>query len=100
MKGAEITTETMGDLAAVFKIFGDSTRLTILSALIEHEEMCVNDIAATLNMTQSSVSHQLALLKQSKLVRTKREGKSIFYSIADEHVSEIIRIGLEHVLEP
>lgn len=99
MKDTKIPTEAMEDLAAVFKIFGDSTRLTILSTLIEHEEMCVSDIAEALNMTQSGVSHQLALLKQSKLVRTKREGKSIYYSIADEHVSEIIRIGLEHILE-
>lgn len=93
------TTETMEDLAAVFKIFGDYTRLTILSLLMDHEELCVGDIAERLNMTQSGVSHQLALLKQSKLVKTKREGKSIFYSIADEHVSAIIRIGMEHVLE-
>ncbi len=85
------TTETIEDLAAIFKIFGDSTRLLILSLLM--------DIAERLNMTQSGVSHQLALLKQSKLVRTKREGKSIYYSIADEHVSAIIRIGMEHVLE-
>ena len=88
----------MQDLASVFKIFGDFTRLTILSLLMDQEEMCVGDIAERLNMTQSGVSHQLALLKQSKLVKTKRDGKSI-YSIADEHVSEIIRIGMEHVLE-
>ena len=79
--------EAMEELAAVFKIFGDYTRLTILSLLMDHEELCVG------------VSHQLALLKQSKLVRTKRDGKSIYYSIADEHVSAIIRIGMEHVLE-
>lgn len=99
MKDTKITTETMQDLAAVFKIFGDFTRLTILFALMDNEEMCVGDIAEQLKMTQSGVSHQLALLKQSKLVKTKREGKSIYYSIADEHVSEIIRIGMEHVLE-
>ena len=66
------TTETIEDLAAIFKIFGDSTRLLILSLLMDHEELCVGDIAERLNMTQSGVSHQLALLKQSKLVRTKR----------------------------
>ncbi len=99
MKDTRNTTETMQDLASVFKIFGDFTRLTILSLLMDQEEMCVGDIAERLNMTQSGVSHQLALLKQSKLVRTKRDGKSIYYSIADEHVSEIIRIGMEHVLE-
>ncbi len=99
MKDTRNTTETMQDLASVFKIFGDFTRLTILSLLMDQEEMCVGDIAERLNMTQSGVSHQLALLKQSKLVKTKRDGKSIYYSIADEHVSEIIRIGMEHVLE-
>ena len=99
MKDTRNTTETMQDLASVFKIFGDFTRLTILSLLTDQEEMCVGDIAERLNMTQSGVSHQLALLKQSKLVKTKRDGKSIYYSIADEHVSEIIRIGMEHVLE-
>ena len=99
MKDTRNTTETMQDLASVFKIFGDFTRLTILSLLMDQEVMCVGDIAERLNMTQSGVSHQLALLKQSKLVKTKRDGKSIYYSIADEHVSEIIRIGMEHVLE-
>lgn len=99
VEDTKITTETMEDLAAVFKIFGDFTRLTILSLLMDYEELCVGDIAERLNMTQSGVSHQLALLKQSKLVKTKREGKSIYYSIADEHVSAIIRIGMEHVLE-
>ena len=99
MKDTRNTTETMQDLASVFKIFGDFTRLTILSLLMDQEEVCVGDIAERLNMTQSGVSHQLALLKQSKLVKTKRDGKSIYYSIADEHVSEIIRIGMEHVLE-
>ncbi len=99
LEDARITAETMEDLAGVFKIFGDFTRLTILSLLMESQEMCVGDIAERLNMTQSGVSHQLALLKQSKLVKTKREGKSIYYSIADEHVSEIIRIGMEHILE-
>ena len=87
------TAETMEDLAAVFKIFGDFTRLTILSLLMDHEELCVGDIAERLNMTQSGVSHQLALLKQSKLVRTKREGKNIYYSIADR--SEERRVGKE-----
>ncbi len=99
VKDTGFTTETMEELAAVFKIFGDYTRLTILSLLMDHEELCVGEIAERLNMTQSGVSHQLALLKQSKLVKTKRDGKSIYYSIADEHVSAIIRIGMEHVLE-
>ena len=99
MKDTGFTTETMEELAAVFKIFGDYTRLTILSLLMDHEELCVGEIAERLNMTQSGVSHQLALLKQSKLVKSRREGKSIFYSLADGHVRTIIDQGMEHVEE-
>lgn len=91
--------ETLEGLAEVFKIFGDPTRLTILALLMDRQELCVGDIAEELDMTQSGVSHQLALLKKSKLVATKRDGQSIYYSIADEHVSEIMRIGIEHVSE-
>ena len=81
--------EILYDLAELFKIFGDSTRIKILYALSENE-LCVNDIAQVLNMTQSSVSHQLRILKDSKLVRFRREGKSIFYALDDEHVRNII----------
>ncbi len=86
------------DLAELFKIFGDSTRIRILFVLLE-AEVCVCDMAAALNMTQSAVSHQLAILKKSKLVKTRREGKSIFYSLADEHVVSIISQGMEHITE-
>ena len=86
------------DLAELFKVFGDSTRIKILFALFE-SEMCVCDIAETLNMTQSAVSHQLKILKQNRLIKNRREGKSIFYSLADDHVRSIIYQGLEHVEE-
>ncbi len=86
------------DLAELFKIFGDSSRIRILFVLLE-AEVCVCDMAAALNMTQSAVSHQLAILKKSKLVKTRREGKSIFYSLADEHVVSIISQGMEHITE-
>lgn len=90
--------EVLYDLAELFKIFGDSTRIKILYALLE-SEMCVCDIATLLNMTQSAISHQLRALKQSKLVRYRREGKTVFYSLADSHVVTIISQGLEHVEE-
>ena len=90
--------ETLYDLAELFKIFGDSTRIKILYALFE-SEMCVCDIAQLLNMTQSAISHQLRSLKQSKLVKYRREGKTVFYSLADAHVRTIINQGLEHVEE-
>ena len=90
--------EILYDLAELFKIFGDSTRIKILYALFE-AEMCVCDIAQLLNMTQSAISHQLRSLKQSKLVKYRREGKTVFYSLADAHVRTIINQGLEHVEE-
>lgn len=86
------------DLAELFKTFGDSTRIRILFVLFE-AEVCVCDIAETLHMTQSAISHQLRILKQSKLIKNRREGKSIFYSLADEHVKTIIAQGMEHILE-
>jgi len=86
------------DLAELFKIFGDSTRIKILFVLFE-SEVCVCDIAKVLNMTQSAISHQLRILKQSRLVKSRREGKSIFYSLADEHVRTIVYQGMEHVEE-
>ncbi len=86
------------DLAELFKVFGDSTRIRILFVLFE-AEVCVCDLAQALNMTQSAISHQLKILKQSKLVKNRREGKSIFYSLADEHVKTIINQGLEHIEE-
>ena len=86
------------DLAELFKIFGDSTRIKILYVLFE-SEMCVCDIAQLLNMTQSAISHQLRALKQSKLVKYRREGKTVFYSLADGHVRTILGQGMEHVAE-
>ena len=90
--------EVLYDLAELFKVFGDSTRIRILYAMFE-KELCVNDIARLLNLSQSSVSHQLRILKTSKLVKFRREGKSIFYSLDDEHVRAIISMGMEHVEE-
>ena len=92
------TEEELYDLAELFKVFGDSTRIKILYALFE-SELCVNDIAQALNMTQSSISHQLRVLKQSRLVRFRREGKNIVYSLADDHVHTIMSQGLEHLEE-
>ena len=90
--------EVLYDLAELFKIFGDSTRIKILYVLNE-SEMCVCDIARLLGMTQSAISHQLRSLKQSKLVKARREGKTVFYSLADGHVRTIIGQGMEHVAE-
>ena len=86
------------DLAELFKVFGDSTRIRILFVLFE-AEVCVCDLAQALNMTQSAISHQLRILKQNKLVKSRREGKSIFYSLADGHVRTIIAHGREHIEE-
>ena len=86
------------DLAELFKVFGDSTRIRILFVLFE-AEVCVCDLAEALHMTQSAISHQLRILKQNKLVKSRREGKSIFYSLADEHVRTIVAQGQEHIEE-
>lgn len=86
------------DLAELFKVFGDSTRIRMLFVLFE-AEMCVCDLAQALNMTQSAISHQLKVLKQSKLVSSRREGKQVFYSLADGHVRTIIAQGMEHIEE-
>lgn len=90
--------EILYDLAELFKIFGDSTRIKILYVLFE-SEMCVCDIANLLGMTQSAISHQLRALKQSKLVKYRREGKTVFYSLADGHVRTILGQGMEHISE-
>ena len=86
------------DLAELFKVFGDSTRIRILFVLFE-AEVCVCDLAAVLNMTQSAISHQLKILKNSRLVKSRREGKSVFYSLADSHVRTMIDQGREHIEE-
>lgn len=90
--------ETLYDLAELFKIFGDSTRVKILYALLE-SELCVCDLAKLMEVTQSAVSHQLRVLKGSKLVKFRREGKTVYYSLADEHVSRILSQGMEHIQE-
>lgn len=90
--------ENLYDLAELFKVFGDSTRIKILWALDE-SEMCVCDIAALLNMTQSAISHQLRILKQAGLVKNRKEGKVVYYSLGDDHVKAIFEKGLEHINE-
>ena len=90
--------EKLYALAELFKVFGDSTRIRILFVLFE-AEVCVCDLAETLQMTQSAISHQLRILKQNKLVKSRREGKSVFYSLADSHVRTIIDQGREHIEE-
>lgn len=86
------------DLAELYKVFADSTRIKILYCLFE-EEMCVCDIAQLLNMSTSAISHQLRVLKQAKLVKFRRDGKTVFYSLSDEHVRTIIGMGMEHISE-
>jgi DNA-binding transcriptional ArsR family regulator len=90
--------DVLYDLAELFRVFGDSTRIKILYVLFE-SEMCVCDIAQLLGMKQSAISHQLKNLKQARLITSRREGKSIFYSLSDNHVRSIISQGLEHIEE-
>jgi ArsR family transcriptional regulator len=90
--------ETLYDLAELYKMFGDSTRVSILCVLLDGE-MCVGDIAELLSMGQSAISHQLRLLRSSGLVRSRRDGKTVYYSLADSHVHDIFSLGLEHVTE-
>ena len=90
--------ELLCDLSDLFKVFGDTTRMRILYSLFE-SELCVCDIARVLNLTQSAVSHQLRILKGGKLVKYRREGKVVFYSLADDHVRAIIEMGMDHISE-
>lgn len=90
--------ETLYDLAELFKVFGDTTRVRILCALFE-SEMCVCDISILLGMSQSSISHQLRVLKSAKLVKNRKEGKVVYYSLDDEHIKHIFEQGLEHINE-
>lgn len=92
------TEQELSDLADFFKIFGDSTRIKILYVLSQ-SEMCVCDIANILQMGQSAISHQLRILKQMRLVKYKREGKTVFYSLADGHIESILAQGMEHISE-
>ncbi|MGN0605177.1 MAG: ArsR/SmtB family transcription factor [Oscillospiraceae bacterium] len=98
MKNKMPKDETLYDLAELFKVFGDSTRIKILYVLFE-SELCVGDIAQLLGLTQTAVSHQLRVLKNSKLVKFRKEGKTVYYSLADDHVYKIINQGMEHILE-
>jgi hypothetical protein len=90
--------ELLYDLAELYKVFGDSTRIKILYVLFE-AELCVCDIAQLLNMTISAISHQLRVLKQAQLVKFRRDGKTVFYSLADDHVRTILGQGMEHICE-
>ena len=98
VKSTFMKEEVLFDLADFYKIFGDTTRIKILYA-IDKQDLCVCDIASILNMTVSAVSHQLKQLRDSNLVKTRREGKSIYYSLSDDHVRQIIDCGLEHIME-
>lgn len=93
-----LSEEKLIDLAELFKIFGDSTRVKIINVLIK-DELCVNDISDKINVSQSAVSHQLRLLKQSKLVKYRKDGQTVFYSLADDHVEKIFMMGCEHINE-
>ncbi len=90
--------DSLFDLAELFKIFGDSTRIKILFALLD-KESAVNEIAEKLSMTQSAISHQLRILKTNRLVKCRKEGKSSIYSLADSHVTSILNQGIEHIGE-
>ena len=96
VKGKMPPEEKLYDLAELFKVFGDSTRIKIVWALFE-AEMCVCDIAFLLNMSQSAISHQLRVLKQARLVKRRREGKVIYYSLDDEHIEHIFNQGMDHI---
>ncbi len=85
-------------LADLFKVFGDGTRVRILYVLLQ-AEVCVCDLAMLLGMTQSAVSHQLRILKQALLIKSRRDGKTVFYSLADDHVATLLRQGMEHICE-
>ena len=90
--------DALYDLAELFKVFGDSTRVRILFALFD-SELCVCDLSEALDMTQSAISHQLQILRTNKLVKSRREGKQVYYSLADQHVVTIIAQGLSHIME-
>ena len=90
--------ETMDHIAGLFKGFADPTRVHILYLLAQHQELCVTDIAEAVDLSQSAISHQLRLLKQMHLIKFRRDGKNLLYSLADDHVQTILKMGLEHAL--
>ncbi|MDO4486221.1 MAG: metalloregulator ArsR/SmtB family transcription factor [Bacillota bacterium] len=98
VKSEMLSDENLGSMAGLFKIFGDSTRISILSALNCHE-MCVCDLAVLLDMTKSAISHQLRVLRENNLVKFEKKGKHAYYSLADDHVREILDVALEHINE-
>lgn len=98
VKASLLTDEKIFDLAELFKVFGDSTRMKIINALM-NQELCVCDIALITNSTPSAISHQLRVLKQAKLVKYRKDGKSVIYSLDDDHVKEIFEKGCEHIEE-
>jgi len=93
-----LSDDVVNELAEFFKVFGDATRLRILYAL-SIAEMCVCDLCEFLGMNQSAVSHQLKVLRQSRLIKYRREGRNIYYSLDDEHIQQIIQVGLKHIME-
>lgn len=98
VKKTEPNEEEIIEMADVFKLFSDSTRLRIICSILNNE-LCVCDLCELLNLTQSNVSHQLQLLRTAKLVKYRKEGKQVYYSLQDSHVEEIIRMALDHILE-
>jgi len=94
----QMSDEAIGELTELFKMLGDPTRVRILMAL-EQSPLCVQDIAAQLSMTPSAISHQLRLLKQARLVRSRREGRNIEYAMDDDHIAVLFRQGMHHVTE-
>jgi len=97
VKGKMPDEEKLFDLAELFKVFGDTTRIKIICALLQEEEMCVCDIAELLSMSQSAISHQLRVLKSARLVKYRKEGKMVYYSLDDEHVRNIFDQGFNHI---
>lgn len=98
MKEKLINEEEIMDMADVFKLFSDSTRLRIICEILNNE-LCVYDLCEKLNLTQSNVSHQLQLLRASKLVKYRKDGKQVYYSLQDEHIEKIIKMALDHIRE-
>ncbi|HOB20528.1 MAG TPA: metalloregulator ArsR/SmtB family transcription factor [Candidatus Atribacteria bacterium] len=96
VRKALLSEETIMDLQNLYKVLGDGTRLSIMNAL-SLAEMCVCDVAAALGMSQSAVSHQLRVLKAARLVKYRREGKQVYYSLDDDHITQLLAVGLEHV---
>lgn len=99
VKQNQVSMDHMFDLADLFKALGDSTRIRILLSLL-HSELCVCDLVQLIGMTQSAISHQLRVLRSGKIVKHRKEGKNVFYSLDDDHIRQLLRDGLEHVSEP